>query len=313
MKANELLLWLSARREGSWRQYRAAVEELCSDDKSLTEANGAEEVGEFPLHLRLRLDFERLAHVEFFASECEEGWRVTPPAVAGRRADGEWLGVLCGARSDGLLQRIPDAAEPIRLDVRPGLGIPDIIRVLAHGEDGVRRFAESAGVLYQSDAPLAILQQLPVASPPSLGSPGAEFPLGGDWSVKEFLADQLRWVTIDRHEAEARTTGLLRFEIYFQRPRHFLKWEGRAHELPRAVAMFALLRRRRKQVIRYDRSARTLAVPAVCRPPLLVERALVLCSGRPPEFSAVDSRLTYSDVPDDVASIAAQLLRQNLA
>lgn len=313
MKANELLLWLSARREGSWRQYRAAVEELSGDDMSLTQANGVTEVGEFPLYLRLQLDFERLAHVEFFASECEEGWRVAPPAVAGRRADGEWLGVLCGARSDGLLQRILDAAEPIRLDVRPGLGIPDVVRVLAHGEDDVRRFAESAGALYQSDAPLAILQQLPVASPPSSGSPGTEFPLGGDWRIKEFLADQLRWVAIDRHEAEARTTALLKFEIYFQRPRHFLKWEGRAHELPRAAAMFALLRRRRMQILCYDRSAQTLAVPAVCRPPLMVERALVLCSGRPPEFSEVDSRLTYYDVPDDIASITAQLLRQNLA
>lgn len=312
VKANELLLWLSARREGSWRQYRAAVEELCGDD-SLTESNGTTEVREFPLHLRLKLDFERLAHVEFFVNGCEGGWRVTPPAVASRRANGEWLGVLCGARSDGLLLRIPGATESVRLDVRPGLGIPDVIRVLAHREDDVRRFAESVGALFQSDAPLAMLQQLPVVAAPPSGSPEAELPLGASWRAEQFLIDQLRWVTVDRREAEAMTTGLLRFKIFFEPPRHFLRWNGRTHKLPRAVGLYALLRRRRKQVIRYNSAARTLTVPAICRPPLLVERALVLCSGLPPEFSTVDSRLTYSELPGDIASITAQVLHQNLA
>ena len=32
MGPNELLFWLSARREGSWPQYRSAVEELVPED-----------------------------------------------------------------------------------------------------------------------------------------------------------------------------------------------------------------------------------------------------------------------------------------
>ena len=98
MKANELLLWLSARREGSWQQFRAAVEELHSDDGE----TGTEDNDEFPLHQQLRLDLERLAHVEFFARDCEKGWRIAPPTLAAHPVLDGVRGVLCGARSPAL-------------------------------------------------------------------------------------------------------------------------------------------------------------------------------------------------------------------
>jgi len=50
------------------------------------------------------------------------------------------------------------------------------------------------------------------------------------------------------------------------------------------------------------------------RPPLLTERALVLCSGFPPLFDVVYGRprLTYCDVPEEVAGLAAEVLRHDL-
>src|ERR1039457_4465120 len=92
VKADELLLWLSARGEGSWRTFRAAVEQLrLAED---LERAGDEEFGgaDFPVHQQLRLNMERLGHVEFFAHGCEEGWRVTPPALAARRDSSGWMG-----------------------------------------------------------------------------------------------------------------------------------------------------------------------------------------------------------------------------
>ena len=82
MKANELLLWLSARCEGSWGQFRAAVDELHASDEDDTD--GAPD-GEFSLHHRLRQSLDCLGHVEFFAQECEQGWRVSPPTLATRQ------------------------------------------------------------------------------------------------------------------------------------------------------------------------------------------------------------------------------------
>jgi hypothetical protein len=68
-------------------------------------------------------------------------------------------------------------------------------------------------------------------------------------------------------------------------------------------------------VLRYDALSRTLSMPASCRPPFLVERALILCSGSPPSYESSGARngaLQYADVPDDIAAIAAALLRQEL-
>src|SRR5437868_5036674 len=111
VKANELLLWLSARKEGSWNQFRGAVESLHlpddapADDDAEAEIDSEEEQDQsgLPIYQELRLNLQRLAHAEFFARECKDGWRVTPPTLAccGDEALG-WVGILCGARSRGL-------------------------------------------------------------------------------------------------------------------------------------------------------------------------------------------------------------------
>src|SRR5260370_19394220 len=77
MTPNELLLWLSARREGSWQQFRGAVQSL-----DLASNNDETDEASLPLHQRVRFSLERLAHVEFDAAECENGWRVVPPSLA---------------------------------------------------------------------------------------------------------------------------------------------------------------------------------------------------------------------------------------
>lgn len=313
MKENELLLWLSARREGSWRQFRVAVEELCLAEDVEGSLGELAEEEEFPLHQHLRLNLERLAHVEFFASECEDGWRVAPPTLAVSRMDGGWMGILCGARSDRLCERFAKAAEALRFEAINYGGVPDVLRVFAKDESNLVRLSERAGVYFQSEAPLAILSHLPATDLSSHRSRAAEFPRGADWKIHEFQPEQFSWRAVQRHEANARKTGLFKFTIHFQRPRYFVRWDGHAHETPRAIGLYALLRRRRKQVLRYDRTAAALTLPAICRPPMLLERALVLCSGLPPVFDPLDSRLTYTQVQEDIAQVAAQLLRQNLA
>src|SRR5260370_20331506 len=77
MTPNELLLWLSARREGSWQQFRGAVQSL-----DLASNNDETDEASLPLHQRVRFSLERLAHVEFDAAECENGWRGVPPSLS---------------------------------------------------------------------------------------------------------------------------------------------------------------------------------------------------------------------------------------
>ena len=103
---------------------------------------------------------------------------------------------------------------------------------------------------------------------------------------------------------------MFRFIHRFHRAFYFLRWSGATFKLPRAVGLYVLLKRSRQDLLSYDAATQTLRVRAICRPPKLLERALVLCSGVPPPCHA--AILTYADVPPDIARHAAYLLRQTL-
>lgn len=313
MKANELLFWLSARREGSWRQFRDAVKELHSAQGVSEATEAVESDNAFPLHQRLRLELKRLAHVEFFARDCENGWRVAPPTLAAHPVPGGTRAILCGARSPALVERAIRASkdagcacETLVLD-----GVPDVIRVFAPNVAVMERAARHPGVGLQLDAPLALLSHLPPCDPPSRGHEQSEFPVGKDVRIREFDVAGLGWQRTDRQCAQAARTGLFEFQLY-DRWRYFLRWAGGTFELPRAVGLYSLLRRHRRRVVRFDARARTLSLPGVFRPPPLLERALVLCSGFPPSFDPATGVLTYVDVPPDIALFGAELLRQRL-
>jgi hypothetical protein len=312
VKANELLLWLSARSEGSWRVFRAAVEELHLAEDLEAAGEQESERGVFPLHQQLRLNMERLGHVEFFARDCEEGWRVVPPTLALTRGLNDWMGVLCGARSDRLLEHFVSVSRHLQVEVIPRGDAPDVYRVFASDKEDLSKVCEQCGLLFQSDAPLAILSYLLPTDPPLRNGPTVEFPQGTDWKTHKFLPETLSWREVNRADANSARTGFFRFRIYFQRERYFLRYRGRTFEVPRGAGIYALLRLRRHNVLRYNGDARSLTLPAVCRPPRLLERALVLCSGLPPTFDARDSQLVYADVQPEVVIFAAQLLRQSL-
>lgn len=311
MKANELLFWLSARREGSWRQFRAAVEELHSVENDSDFEGTTIPDDTFPLHQQLRLDLDRLAHVEFFTHGCTEGWRVAPPMLAAHSVHGGVRAVLCGARSIALCERILRAGENLGCETIERCDVPQVIRIAAP-EEMLGEAAGRAGIHFQNDAPLAILSHLPPCDASLRSYARSEFPVGADWTVQEFDPAGLRWKKTDRRGAHTVRNRAIRFIVSFQRPRYFLRWAGETYELPRAIAIYAVLRRSRQHVLHYNAANRILSLPAICRPPRLLERGLVLCSGFPPSFDPTAARLTYCDVPPDIARYAAELLCQPL-
>jgi hypothetical protein len=308
LRANELLLWFSARREGSWHQFRRAVDELHADEAETS----AEDDGEFPLHQQLRLNFECLAHVEFRARGCEDGWRVAPPTLAAQATSDGVRSVLCGARSPALQERVAYAAKNLNCEVLSAEGVPDVFRFTSSDRARLADVAARAGLIFQADAPLAILSHLPPCNAPSRHSAGCDFPVGADWIIHQFDAGARLWRKAEGRHLQGIRFGLLRFSTTFQRDRYFLRWKGATFEWPRAIAIYVLLHQRRRRVLSYRSSVQTLTLPAICRPPRLLERALVLCSGLPPVYETATSTLNYSDVPLDIARFAAELLRQPL-
>jgi len=170
--------------------------------------------------------------------------------------------------------------------------------------------ADRAGLHLQYDAPSAILASLPPVDDVSVRHP-AQLPFGAKWRIDRFSSENLAWRSATVDDATSASGGLFRFSLGHQR--HVLFCErGTAFRIPGQVGKYLVLRvrKRRRQVLRYDGQNRRLAVPASCRPPFLIERALILCSGSPPSYE--DGMLHYTEVPEDIAVIAAALLRQEL-
>jgi hypothetical protein len=195
VRANELLFWLSARRQGSWQQFRQAVEERHSSDSEADSANN----DEFPLHQQLRLNLERLAHVEFFAKNCEHGWRIAPPTLASHSVSSGVRGVLCGARSPALRERVIRSAEKLKCEILDSLDVPDVIRIAGDDVSGLAELAAQTRVSLQHYAPLAILSHLPPCDPPPRMRSSSEFPQGSDWTIHEF--DSMKLASVEQSRA----------------------------------------------------------------------------------------------------------------
>lgn len=312
MSPDSLLLWMSARREGSWQQFRTAVEELHVGDGDPADAEDDDAPDQFalPLYQSLRLNLQRLGHAEFFAGAGDTDWRVTPPSLAiTPRTDG-WFGVLAGARSSRLLELVKDAATSTQSTVLSLPDCPNQFLFASGAQEDLVTLAERAGLLLQRDAPAALLTCLPPIDDPSVRSP-FPMPFGAEWRVDRFSPETFRWHSASRDQALSASSGLFRFSLHHQRYVLFCS-RGSAFRVPGPVGKFLVLRRRRMHVIRYDRIGRRLTVPASCRPPFLIERALILCSGSLPSYESAGRTgvLAYVEIPESIAAIAMSLLRQ---
>jgi hypothetical protein len=315
MSANNLLLWISARRQGSWQQFRTAVEELhMADDDGDSEDGVEEDTADqyaLPLYQALRLNLQRLGHAEFFAGACGSDWKVAPPSLAVTRHARGWLGVVAGARSLNLLQRLNNSVAPGELDVLSSPACPDPIRIVAGDQQRLASLAQHAGLLLQSDAPAAILMSLPPVDDTVLRR-RTDLPFGADWRIERWSVSTLGWKAATHTEATSRSGGLFRFSLRHQRY-VLLCSEGKAFQVPAQVGKYIMLKRRHRRILHYDAVPKLLSVPASCRPPFLLERALILCSGLPPSYEARPATtgiLRYSDVPHQIARVASAVLRQ---
>ena len=279
MSLDHLLLWLSARGAGSWSQFRAAVEKLhVQRQPNLEDDAEAERPGsDLPVYHEVRFTLQRLAHVEFRPGDAGHAWRVVPPSLAFMPGRGA-CGLLCGARSVALLERLGEIAD---LDVSDAEGMPQRVVVRGQSEADLAARARALGLHIQESAPVAILCAVPGVRETAVWAT-AEVPGTPGWTVHRFSPLELRWAAIQQDEVGRGSAGLFRFVLKHQRF-YYLRWRGGTYQVPVQVGKYAVMGRR-QAALSYDANTKILSVPAVCRPPLLIERALVLCSGILPRF-----------------------------
>jgi hypothetical protein len=320
MSAEPLLLWMSARVQGSWQQFRAAIEELQLNDSSDTVDGESDEADEqpaerrsLPLYHEARLNLQRLGHAEFFSGAAGSDWRVAPPTLAVVEHERGWIGVLAGARSSALLQRLVVAAAGCELNTSRLPACPDQIRLFASEQHQLRAAADIAGLQFQACAPAAILSSIPRIDDPAIRRP-SQLPFGDDWRVEGFSPQALAWKPGSVASAHCASFGLYRF-LRWHEASVFLCANGSVLRVPGQVGKYLALKASRRRIVSYNAGERRFSVPASCRPPFLIERALVLCSGVPPVYEARESSvgfLHYSNVPAQIARLTSALLLQEL-
>jgi hypothetical protein len=135
----------------------------------------------------------------------------------------------------------------------------------------------------------------------------SDLPFGEDWQVNRFSPSELKWTDSSIEEARSRKFGLFQIRVRF-RPEYFLKLQDKPYKLPVQVGKYVVLRRAHRKVLRYDYKRRILSMPVTCRPPLLLDRALTLCTGLIPAIT--DGYLEYSCIEPRHFSAAKRILRQ---
>jgi hypothetical protein len=302
---------MSARVEGSWQQFRAAVEELHIPSVSDIGDDVRDERLALPLYRNLQLNFQRLGHAEFFAETNTSRWRVTPPTLAVTQRGNTFSGILIGARSPKLLGVLEKRGrELMRATSIPD--VPDQVFFASETTEPLEVLAREAGVTLQYDTPTLILACLPKIDSKSIRSI-SEVPVGKDWDVDRFSIHDLAWRPSRRADAVSGSAGLFRFVFRYQR--HMLFTDGaNAYSVPGQVGKFLMLKKFRRRVLKYDRTTGDLSIPASCRPPFLIERALIMCSGELPQYDRPSGVgiLTYTNISIEIARLSAALLCQRL-
>lgn len=286
---NDLLFWMSVRREGGASSLRAKAAEL------LPPRGGG------PARDRLaEWNLSQLAHVEFPPGG---GWKVAPPVLAAGNPGSPGHAVLCGARTPGLLARLAAANGTVESQAQPGG--PDVIRVGFAAPGDLIAVGEAARLPIQWNAPLAILA---ACMPPTAEQlEPRDVPVGA-WAVSRFSRSGAAWVGSSYAEAATTSAGLFRFSSD-RGSSYLLKEGGQGFAVQPAVGKYRVLTRRHR-TLRYDWRSAELSVPAACRPPILVERALAVCSGNLATLH--NGHIIYRGVYPRVAEAAAAVLRQRL-
>lgn len=295
---NELLLWISARQSGSAQSFRARVAEMQPVDGQRVRSSAA--------YWKAIWGLSKLGHAEFGEAAGGSSWRVAPPVLAAGDFAGAQRAVFCGARTEGLAAALVNSARSHRISTMPQPGGPDIIEVHASSAEALDDIARRTGIPIQWNAPLAILAACPAVK--SLPLEERTIPVGAGWSVTRFSKSNLAWVEATPAEPQAASAGLFRFRSDYGTT-YLLKEGGRAWSCDPAIGKYRVLSRRHRP-IEYLPATQELSIAGACRPPELVERALVIGSGRLPEFQA--GRIVYAQVTRAAAEAAAALLGQRL-
>ena len=249
-------------------------------------------------------DLSLLAHIEV---EQDGAWRVAPPALAviGNEIEGANTAILCGARTQGVLERLRNACElnGAAMRSRQQINRPQCIIVEAPSASELAGVATASGLPCQRDAGFTLLACLP----PIRDWPRdpCEMVAGKVAEVKRFSKSKLHWLPSTLEEASQAARGLFRIK----REWDWLTLLKSGKNVQAKIDIYAgrLATAAGAKQIHLNMSARTLRIPLTLKPPIVISRSLTLCSGILPDVDRGIHQLIFHNVPVRTVRLAVSI------
>jgi hypothetical protein len=251
-----------------------------------------------------------LGHIE---SLQNSGWRVAPPTLAciPSAVSSAFSGVLCGARTLGLLSKLGNACRhngaTIQVDAQSAG--PKRILISALSIDVLADVAAQAGILFQRDAGYTLLACLPSIS--AWPRQSCKLPGGKVGLVKRFSGREARWLPATLDDAHSSAKGFYRIQRDWDWV-NILKL-GQSEYASIDERAGRLLTAAKHRHARWTPDDRKFSLPGTLLPPAYIARALVLCSGLLPSFDKTNSRITFSNIGPEMLRLILAITGLKLA
>jgi hypothetical protein len=282
MDCDLLLSWMTHIGEGAWPAFRHAVQELAGTEADLSRTRRA-----------LRISLSDLGFSDFFIEDTQR-WRVLPPVLGGLGGRRDVAG-LFGGRTPGLLESLKTAAENHGCDIRYET-FPDCpMLVCVEGNPGeLAAIANEVGVLFETNLSQAVAQGLhPV---PSTLECALEEPPPLNWKVQSFDFRTCTWVD------GLRPRSACEYKPSYGHPKYFFHVKRGQHlRISKTESIYAAAMLSGIPLVKYEAANKRLSVPLFAPLPALYSRAACLSSGK--LGTIVDGRITYDEIPDDMAAL----------
>lgn len=267
--AHDRLLWyLSEKGEGSWAELKDAWEWI-KDGRSDDPAERA--------WIAAR-DLEALGHIEV-AWDRELQWCAAPPVLTMIPRSGGRV-FLTGTRTRFLLERLHVEAESrdLWVDECPTPRGPTSVYIACETVSDAEGLAAALGMTYSYQVAEQISRLLPPLDTYFRLFDNRELPRGLE--AERFDEEALRWLDT----SELREPALYRVRTYEGHLHGLLDAAGSWHRVIKEIGIYEVLRWQGRTILEYDEGNETLALPAGAALPALHARTATLCSGRLPKF-----------------------------
>lgn len=318
-----LLYVLSSWRETSWTTFRKSFDEL--HRRQLATGHDAV-VGDAALFrsrtLRMLVS---LGHVDMSFGPTGAGTIVVcNPALVALPGPGVRRAVLVGARSPALVEKLRKAA----LDTSASLAVhpqgssapfaPSRIEVQASNIESFEKLAKIIGIPFSRFTPARAIARWSGSVDEYLArliwAPNDDL----NWYRQDFDQVSLRFASPDGEQAVIR---LSRYQDPIRETwRYYRLFRGQEFATVNPDwGRYIVLSHQQRQVFEFDRTNSVVRVPTWVPLPVLLSRALVLCSGRSPVLGRTgelkEKRFglrfdVYEGIPPSVANVVARKLGQ---